>query len=100
MAEELSTSKEETQARKTKAIPLDSIVASLKDLQRQQYSKDTEWLFEKTQMTGRIAQLEGMLNSQERINEDLVKRVKMLEFCLREERIKYARALQEGGGEG
>lgn len=50
-------------------------------------------------MTHRITQLEGMLRAQENINEDLVKRIKMLEFCLREERIKYARAMQgqEGG---
>jgi hypothetical protein len=31
-----------------KAVPLDQIVASLKDLQRSQYTKETEWLFEKT----------------------------------------------------
>jgi hypothetical protein len=43
-----------------------------------------------------------MLRAQENINEDLVKRVKMLEFCLREERIKYARVMQgkEGAGAG
>lgn len=43
-----------------------------------------------------MAQLEGMLRGQENINEDLVKRIKMLEFCLREERIKYARLLNSG----
>lgn len=47
-------------------------------------------MFEKSQMTQRINQLEGMLRAQESINEDLIKRIKMLEFCLREERIKYA----------
>lgn len=36
-----------------------------------------------------------MLRAQEHINEDLVKRIKMLEFCLREERIKYARTMQK-----
>lgn len=35
-----------------------------------------------------------MLRAQENINEDLVKRIKMLEYCLREERVKYARAMQ------
>lgn len=45
-------------------------------------------------MQGRVAQLEGMLRAQETVNEDLVKRIKMLEFCLREERVKYARVLQ------
>jgi hypothetical protein len=42
-----------------------------------------------------------MLRAQENINEDLVKRIKMLEFCLREERIKYARVMQDKeGGSG
>jgi striatin 1/3/4 len=50
-------------------------------------------------MQSRVTQVEGMLRAQENINEDLVKRIKMLEFCLREERIKYARVMQgkEGG---
>ena len=79
-----------------KAIPLDQIIASLKDLQRTNYTKETEWLFEKSQLQQRVAQLEGMLKGQENINEDLVKRIKMLEFCLREERIKYARLVNSG----
>jgi striatin 1/3/4 len=68
----------------------------LKDLQRTNYTKETEWLFEKSQLQQRVAQLEGMLKGQENINEDLVKRIKMLEFCLREERIKYARLVNSG----
>lgn len=63
-------------------------------MQRNNYTKETEWLFEKSQMTQKIGQLESMLRAQESINEDLVKRIKMLEFCLREERIKYAKLLQ------
>ena len=39
-----------------------------------------------------------MLRAQESINEDLIRRIKMLEFCLREERIKYARLLQQTQG--
>lgn len=73
-----------------KQIPLDQVIASLKDMQRTAFTKETEFLFEKSQMTQRINQLEGMLRAQESINEDLIKRIKMLEFCLREERIKYA----------
>ena len=80
-----------------KGIQLDDIISSLKDMQRNNFTKETEWLFEKSQMTQRINQLEGMLKAQENINEDLVKRIKMLEFCLREERIKYARLLQNQG---
>lgn len=46
-----------------------------------------------------------MLRAQESINEDLIRRIKMLEYCLREERIKYAKLLQstgssEKGGDG
>ena len=39
-----------------------------------------------------------MLRAQENINQDLIKRIKMLEFCLREERIKYARVMQNQEG--
>ena len=46
-------------------------------------------------MTQRINQLEGMLKAQETINEDLIKRIKMLEYCLREERIKYATLMRK-----
>ena len=84
----------------SKPIQLDQIVASLKDMQRSQFTKETEWLFEKSQMTQQITQLEGMLKAQEAINEDLIRRIKMLEFCLREERIKYARVMQAQGGDG
>ncbi len=65
-------------------------------MQRSQYTKETEWLFEKSQLQQRVAQLEGMLRGQEHINEDLIKRIKMLEYCLREERVKYARLLNSG----
>ena len=80
-----------------KPIGLDQIVASLKDMQRTNFTKETEWLFEKSQMTQQVTQLEGMLKAQEAINEDLIRRIKMLEFCLREERIKYARVMQNQG---
>lgn len=49
MSEELSLSKEETQPKRpVKALPLEQIVASLKDLQRSQFTKETEWSFEKS----------------------------------------------------
>ena len=50
----VNTSKDE-KMRTLKNLPLDSIVSSLKDMQRKQYSKETEWLFERTQMQGRIS---------------------------------------------
>jgi striatin 1/3/4 len=80
-------------------ISFSNIVDFLKEHQRQVYSRETEWLFEKSQMQQRILQLEGQLRAQENINGDLIKRVKMLEFSLRQERVKYARlANKEGGG--
>lgn len=37
------------------------------------------------------------MKAQENINNDLIKRIKMLEFSLRQERIKYAK-LSQGNG--
>ena len=39
----------------SRAIPMDQIVQSLKDMQKQTFTKETEWLFEKHQMTQRIS---------------------------------------------
>ncbi len=55
----------------------------LKEHQRQVYGRETEWLFEKSQMQQRIHQLEAQLRAQENINQDMIKRIKMLEFSLR-----------------
>jgi hypothetical protein len=38
-----------------RSVPLDQIVASLKDMQKQNFTKETEWLFEKSQMQLRIS---------------------------------------------
>jgi len=49
MTEELSLSKDVDQLKRpAKALPLEQIVASLKDLQRSQFTKETEWSFEKS----------------------------------------------------
>ena len=82
----------------SKQISLDQIITSLKDMQRTNFTKETEWLFEKSQMNSKVTQLESQLSSQQNINEDLIRRIKMLEFCLREERIKYARLMQTQSG--
>ena len=42
----------------------------------------------------RINQLTAQLKAQENINNDLIRRIKMLEFSLRQERIKYAKLAQ------
>ena len=45
-------------------------------------------------MATKISQLTANLKAQENINNDLIKRIKMLEFSLRQERIKYAKLAQ------
>ena len=42
-----------------KVIQLDQIIGSLKDMQRSNFTKETEWLFEKSQMGSKITQLES-----------------------------------------
>lgn len=42
-------------------------------------------------MQQRILQVESQLRAQENINGDLIRRIKMLEFSLRQERVKYAK---------
>ena len=44
-----------------KVIQLDQIIGSLKDMQRSNFTKETEWLFEKSQMSSKITQLESQL---------------------------------------
>ena len=53
---------------------------------RNLFSKETEWLLEKQQLVSRVTFVEAQLKAQENINNDLVKRIKMLEFALRQER--------------
>ena len=47
-----------------------------------------------------MTQLEAQLKGQENINNDLIKRIKMLEFSLRQERIKYAKLAQGNANVG
>lgn len=58
--------------------------------------KETEWLLEKQQLEGKIAKIEGELQAHETINKDLIKRIKMLEFSLRQERIKGSKPNANG----
>ena len=48
--------------------------------------KETEWLVFKNNYESRIAELEGQLKAHENINIDLLKRIKMLEYALNQER--------------
>lgn len=48
--------------------------------------KETEWLVLKGNYETRIAELEGQVKAHENINIDLLKRIKMLEYALNQER--------------
>jgi len=48
-----------------------------------------EWEVEKAEMSARIALLQGEKKSHENLRHDLIRRIKMLEYCLRMERAKY-----------
>ncbi|KAH8928180.1 WD40 repeat-like protein [Atractiella rhizophila] len=48
-----------------------------------------EWEIERAEMRARIALLEGERRSMENLKTDLMRRVKMLEFALKQERSKY-----------
>jgi WD40 repeat protein len=60
--------------------------------------KEAEWQLEKQELVQRLAIMDGQLLSHKTLNEDLMRRVKMLEFALRQER-KEAGAAQYKGGE-
>jgi striatin 1/3/4 len=48
--------------------------------------KETEWLVQKGNFESKISELEGQLKAHENINIDLLKRIKMLEYALNQER--------------
>ena len=47
-----------------------------------------QWDAEKAELTAKIAFLQGERRGQENIKRDLIRRIKMLEFALKKERIK------------
>ena len=57
--------------------------------------KETESLLEKKEMEEKISEQTTNLKSQEGLNEELMKRVKMLEYCIRQERLKFSAALSK-----
>lgn len=48
-----------------------------------------EWEVEKAELAARIALLQGERKSHDNLKKDLVRRIKMLEYCLKMERAKY-----------
>ena len=73
---------------------MNRIVDFLRDQQKASYSRETDFIFEKQQMQLKINQVSAQLKAQENINNDLIRRIKMLEFSLRQERIKYQKLAQ------
>ena len=65
------------------------IIDFLQEQQKSMSDRETEWILEKQELQSKVSSLEGELKAQENINRDLLKRIKMLEFALRQERIKY-----------
>lgn len=69
-----------------------SVLQFLKDKQREVEIKETEWMIERQQLKQRISILEAQNKAYENSNNDCMRRIKMLELALRQERIRYARA--------
>ena len=64
-------------------LSMNRIVDFLRDQQKASYSRETDFIFEKQQMQLKINQVSAQLKAQENINNDLIRRIKMLEFSLR-----------------
>lgn len=56
--------------------------------------KENVWILDKKTLENRIAELEGELKAANLIASDLMRRNKMLEFCLRQERSKTGKDLE------
>jgi len=67
------------------------VIDFLQEQQKLNSDRETEWILEKQELQSKVSSLEGELKAQENINRDLLKRIKMLEFALRQERIKYGK---------
>ncbi|XP_027201076.2 connector of kinase to AP-1 [Dermatophagoides pteronyssinus] len=48
-----------------------------------------QWEVEKSELQARIALLQGERKGQENLKNDLIRRIKMLEYCLKQERTKF-----------
>ena len=76
-----------------KLIPtnISEIIEKTNDTLRKFAIKETEWLMQKGVYENKIAELEGHLKAHKNINIDLIKRVKMLEYALSQERQKNSK---------
>ncbi|CAG9334003.1 unnamed protein product [Blepharisma stoltei] len=81
----------QNQTSELKNYSLPGIISYLSEHCKSIEIERTHWLVEKKQLTEKVAQLEGENKSQDNIIKDLTRRIKMLEYSLRQERIKYAK---------
>jgi len=58
----------------------------------------SQWEVEKAELQARIAFLQGERKGQENLKNDLVRRIKMLEYALKQERNKYSKLKYGGDG--
>ena len=65
-----------------------SIISNFSDLVKNFSNKETEWQIQKEEYEQRISELEGEVKAHENINIDLLKRIRMLEYALSQERSK------------
>jgi striatin 1/3/4 len=84
----------------TKKYTWGGVINFLQDQLHTLNEHETEWIIEKQELQSKIAALEGELRAQERINRDLLKRLKMFEYALRQERIKYGKSALNEENEG
>eukprot|EP00826_Nyctotherus_ovalis_P004409 TRINITY_DN10952_c0_g1_i7.p2 TRINITY_DN10952_c0_g1~~TRINITY_DN10952_c0_g1_i7.p2 ORF type:complete len:123 (-),score=47.23 TRINITY_DN10952_c0_g1_i7:243-611(-) len=73
----------------------DGVLDFLDEQERGIINAETERSLERQELHSKLASLESELRSQENINRDLLKRVKMLEFALRQEQIRNGTATEE-----
>ena len=72
----------------------DGILDFLDEQERTIANTETERALERQELNSKIASLESELKSQENINRDLLKRIKMLEFSLKQEQIKNGKIME------
>lgn len=74
---------------------IDFLVTRSKEMERQ----ETEWLLDKQELQQANSELEARVSAQESLNEDLMRRIKMLEYSLKRERVKFVALLNKNNVE-
>lgn len=69
-----------------------NVLQFIRDKHRQIEIKQTEWMIEKQQLKLKVSTLTAQNKAYHNSVNDCMRRIKMLEFALRQERIRYARA--------